>query len=282
MSEESFSAYAGVFSRIRHEVHAHAGCNKKVLRGLGCSRPDRPAHRGEISRRAVAGPRQRCVSAFSGRHLSRRARTETGGHLPLLRVPEGLTGHLQPDGVAPFGHDPPLPRLRGRVRGFARSRIRCRERGLTQRSGERRACRCRSKNRDGILPRFPPSPDPRLHLHRPACRGARCGDAERPDGLTTPVRSSSATKSAKNPKKAGPAHPAPAPSVIDQPLLSHSRARRQLPPPARPREERSQSRKTGIPSSTTTRPETEYTGLATSRISATPAAARMYSTGTTG
>ena len=42
--------------------------------------------------------------------------------------------------------------------------------GLTRRSGERHASRCRSKNRDGILPCFTPSADPRLHLHRPLAR----------------------------------------------------------------------------------------------------------------
>ena len=94
--------------------------------------PDWPAHRDECSRRAVASARQRCVSAFFGRHLSRRARTGDGGHLHLLRVLESLPQHPQPDG----DHIRP-PRSTAtaapcRVRRFARSRGGCRERGLTR------------------------------------------------------------------------------------------------------------------------------------------------------
>ena len=75
--------------------------------------PDWPAHRDECSRRAVASARQRCVSAFFGRHLSRRARTGDGGHLHLLRVLESLPEHPQPDGVTSVRHDPLPPRPRG-------------------------------------------------------------------------------------------------------------------------------------------------------------------------
>jgi hypothetical protein len=100
---------------------------------------------------------------------------EPAVHLHLLRVLERLPEHPRPDG-APRSTAAPAP---WRIRGFARSRGGWRERGLTRRSGESHASRCHStKNRDGILPHFTPSPHPRLLLHRPP--------------------SSSATKSTKN------------------------------------------------------------------------------------
>ncbi len=100
-----------------------------------------------------------------------------------------------------------------------------------------------------------------------------------------------------HPTKTGPASragPAAHPSI--RPRIHPPIRRRLVVPPASPprRYDRSrasdareaaprlQSMYTGMPSSTTNSPENEYTGLATSRMSATPAAAIMYSAGTTG
>ena len=144
-----------------------------------------PAHRDEISRRAVASPRLRCVSAFSADTFpavpAQEPAVTSTCRASLKACPSTLGRPKSPPSATIHCRRGPW-----RVRGFARSRSGCRERGLTRRSGERHASRRRSKNRDGILPRFTPSPHPRLHLHRPACRGVPCGVAVRPIDLPAP------------------------------------------------------------------------------------------------
>jgi hypothetical protein len=143
----------------------------QVHRGFRCRRPGRPAYRDAISRRAVASlgngvyPHfpEDTFPAVPAREpaVTSTCRASLKGCLSTLsRTESHPSATIQLCGASAPSQD--------RASGVVNAGSRGAAANVTPADAL-------AKNRDGILPRFTPSADPRLRL--PACRGERCGDA---------------------------------------------------------------------------------------------------------